>query len=66
VWKEGSITFPPRLAGNVFSSEHSCLALVYEFEQPGRQQKAIFRTESLLSVLNHLTGSGFWAALGGA
>ncbi|MGD1148418.1 MAG: hypothetical protein ABR961_10770 [Thermoanaerobaculaceae bacterium] len=66
VWKEGSATFPSRFAGNAFSSDHSCLALVYEFEQTGRQQKAVFRGESALSALNHLTGSGFWAGLGGA
>ncbi|HVN75416.1 MAG TPA: hypothetical protein VMT19_03800 [Thermoanaerobaculaceae bacterium] len=66
VWKAGSTTFPPRFEGNEFSDDHSCLVLVYEFKQTGQQQKAAFRGESTLTALNHLTGSGLLAALGGA
>ena len=66
VWKEGSATFPMRFAQNEFSADHSCLALIYEFEQAGVQQQATFRDASDLTALTHLKASGFWAGLGGA
>lgn len=60
---KGIGTLPPAIGDKEFSSDHYCVALIYEFEKITPDHDAIFINNSMLPAKIHLEKSNLWNAL---
>jgi hypothetical protein len=60
----GSNRLPPSVGIERYSTDHYTTALIYEFHQPGLQDRAALRIPSALSGRVHLERAGIWERLG--
>ncbi len=59
----GANMLPPSIGSLSFSKDHTCVALVYEFEQMSRDHEPIFKSPSLILGRMHLQQSRIFEAL---
>ena len=60
---KGMIVLPKSIGEQPYTDQHYCTAYIYEFEQPGKEKKPLFRPLSNLTGKDHLEKSKLWAAL---
>jgi len=59
----GLNTLPKSIGDLAFTSEYTCTALVYEFEEPSSGNTPVIQVPSELTGRDHLSKSGLWPAL---
>ncbi|MCI5130234.1 MAG: hypothetical protein D3904_01640 [Candidatus Electrothrix sp. EH2] len=59
----GMFILPESIGKQPYTDKHYCTALIYEFEQPGKEKKPSFKPLSNLTGKDHLQKSKLWAAL---
>ncbi|GAK49553.1 hypothetical protein U14_00776 [Candidatus Moduliflexus flocculans] len=59
----GANMLPPSIGSLQFSKDHTCVALVYEFEQMSRDHEPAFKSPSLILGRMHLQQSRIWEGL---
>ncbi|MCI5149941.1 MAG: hypothetical protein D3916_11235 [Candidatus Electrothrix sp. MAN1_4] len=60
---KGMIVLPKSIGEQPYTDQHYCTAYIYEFEQPGKKKKPLFKPLSNLTGKDHLEKSKLWAAL---
>jgi hypothetical protein len=60
---EGWNRLPENVRSLPFTSDYGCTALIYEFEQHGRDQAPRLNTPGHIPGHTHLIGSGLWDVL---
>ncbi|MGA9118184.1 MAG: hypothetical protein WB699_02360 [Bacteroidota bacterium] len=60
-WVNSGFTkLPTEIGDSPFTKQHSCTALIYEFDQPTSNQEPLFEDPSELSGKVHLEQAGLW------
>ncbi|WYD81906.1 MAG: hypothetical protein V8K32_05865 [Candidatus Electrothrix gigas] len=59
----GMVILPENIGKQPYTDKHYCTALIYEFEQPGRDKKPFLKPLSNLTGRDHLQKSNLWTAL---
>ncbi|MCP4261482.1 MAG: hypothetical protein GY774_28865 [Planctomycetes bacterium] len=63
-WLRGGLNELPDSIGKIeYSEEHTCTALIYEFERPNPDEPAELKASSNLQGRTHLVKAGIWQAL---
>jgi hypothetical protein len=63
--RKGAFNLPEAIREVNYTPEHFCEALIYEFDQPSRDNPADFKAPSELQGETHLRKAKIWSALGG-
>lgn len=63
--QKGAFNLPQVIREVDYTLEHFCEALIYEFDQPTRDNPAVFKAPSELQGETHLRKAKIWSALGG-
>jgi hypothetical protein len=63
--QKGAFDLPQVIREAKYTPEHFCEALIYEFDQPSRDNPAVFKAPSELQGETHLRKAKIWSALGG-
>ncbi|MCW5211671.1 caspase family protein [Desulfobulbus sp. TB] len=60
---DGMVILPETIGKELYTDQHYCTALIYEFEQPGKDKKTFFKPLSNLTGKDHMIKSKLWASL---
>jgi hypothetical protein len=63
--QKGAFQLPQNIREVNYTPKHSCVALIYEFDQSTRDNPAVFKAPSELQGETHLKKAKIWSALGG-
>lgn len=63
--RKGAFNLPEAIREVNYTPKHFCEALIYEFDQPSRDNPAVFKAPSELQGETHLRKAKIWSALGG-
>jgi len=59
----GMSVLPSEISNQLYTADHYCKALIYEFEKPAQGKEPFFKNSSNLSGKDHLEKSNLWSKL---